>query len=281
MKNIFGFEGQKEEKATMHGAPFLLRTVTPEEEKAHQQNDEKIQHAEKKMEMPLVLRIVHLVAYFVAVICFVGFLRAGVPLKVAYQNAPYIFYAGGIALLVAVGLQIYAHFRKKKYLASDEHRALVSTLESQCQQELASLGIPEKHIDVDIMGEYYHIAHNGKKKSFYPAPYVTTSVYAWVDDTYLYMADNLSIYAFSLDEMGPIQYVKKRTTTLGWNKEIPPNSEAYKPYKLGVDTLGGIVMQGYYSLPIKSATFGDFEILFPSFEEKSATALAAFGRYGK
>lgn len=285
MNNIFAFVGKK--SRSMHaslpqmvGQPFLHRELTPEEKQAHDQNNERIEAAQEKMALPMPLNILKLVAYFAAVVCFIGLIRSGVSIQVAYHNAPVVFWIMPIAALLAAGITIYEKVKQKQYLKSADHAALIETLTEQNQTERAALGIPEKHIEVDVLGEFYEINKNGKKKNHLPATFATTGVYAWCDDVNLYLADNLSVYAFPLDDIAPLQYVKARVSTLGWNKEVDYRDDVYKPYKLTVNNIGAIFMPGYYVLPIKSA-LGEYKILFPNFEEKSATALAAFARDAK
>lgn len=285
MNNIFAFVGKKirgmhTTQPQMVGAPFLYRELAPEEKLAHDQNDERIQAAQGKMVLPMPLNIIKLVAYFAAVVCFIGYLRSGVSIQVAYQNAPFIFWIMPFAALIAAGLTIYEKLKQKKYLKSPEHEALVETLTEQNNTERAALGIPEKHIEVDVLGEFYEINKKGKKKNHLPATFATTGVYAWCDDTNLYLADNLCVYAFPLDDIGELEYVTARVTTLGWNKDVDYRDPAYKPYKLNANNIGAITMSGYYVLPLRSS-FGEYKILFPNFEEKNATALAAFARGGK
>lgn len=98
--------------------------------------------------------------------------------------------------------------------------------------------------------------------------YFNLEFMAYVKDGYLHLANLEDVHSFRLDEIKSIRIIKKHTTIMSWNKELGPNEEPYKSYKLTVDQYGIVHMKSYNIMEIEheGQLYG---LYFPVYERDS------------
>ena len=139
-------------KNTTHsGEEFVVATPSPALADALNQSTENLMALEKKAALPAPIVILQILCFFIGACCFMGLLRADVPVQVAYQNAPWVFWAGGICLILWGILLAIGKVKKKKVMGSDEGQQTAEHFEGVTNSIWNEYGVPNYALDVDVL----------------------------------------------------------------------------------------------------------------------------------
>lgn len=272
MKNVFGINitGNKANQCA-DGEVFVTARISNAQQKALDREFEAAEQAEEKKDLPFPLYILYYLSLVAAVCCVGGLVkglsRGNVSLAQAYQNAPWVFYAGGASIVAAGILGIFKHQRKKKAENSEETKLEERRVQALETSSYQTLGVPETATDVDVLTFRYKVK-NGESKAVHTifADYANTHVKAFVRDGMLCLADLSQCVSIPLDEIRDIQGVKRKISVFGWNKQTPFNKGVYQPYKITENNMGGVFFKSYCIVTVDH-NGETYEIFLPPYEQ--------------
>ena len=231
----------------------------------------------KKAKLPLPIRIVHWICGAVGTLIACGIIRSlgETSLAQAYSNAPWLFWLGGICLLVWLVLAVISRKKASVVMKSNESDRVSSKLNVLAESIFTELGVPADVAAVDILSFTYKLKNGepiAKEQGLNTTAYNNLEFRVFVNDGTLFLANLENKYAFPLSELLAIRTVKKNIGIPNWNKETPPNKGIYKQYKLGVDQFENIHVKPYHILELEHGgkTWG---IYFPNYELSTFEAL--------
>ncbi len=221
-----------------------------------------------RAELPPFFRILQMLCGLAALIVVGGILRSEVSIAEAYRNAPWLFWTGGVCVVVWGILSVLEHLKAKSVLGTDDSAYIMSHLQSASQAIYAELSVPADAKDVDLLMFFYRVKDGTikvKEKSLQIAPYSNPEFKAFADNDHLYLVNLEGKYAFPLSAITAIRTVKKIIRIEGWNKEAAFNKGIYKQYKLKKDDWGCIHCKCYHIIELnhRGETYG---IYIPSYE---------------
>ena len=166
----------------------------------------------------------------------------------AYHNASWLFWTGGICLVICAILMVWGMIKSRVVLNSNESVRTLSHLDKNCDSIFFDLGIPTDAAEADILTFLYKVKGGEikvSKKALQPTPYITSVFHVFADSDNLYLANLEGKYAFPITSIKSIKIVKKHIKIDEWNKDIPYNKGIYKQYKLVEDNDEGIWCKTY------------------------------------
>ncbi|MBQ8382941.1 MAG: hypothetical protein IJX47_07050 [Clostridia bacterium] len=205
---------------------------------------------------PLPLRILEWVSLIAGVSVISGILKAlsgddAVTLAQGYQNAPALFWIGGISILLWLGLFLYKKSKIKQLEATGKPDEVNAKLDSVAESIFFELGVPEDAAKVDILSFTYK-EKNGeavpKAGSLDTTPYHNFEMRVFVESDTLFLTDVESKYAIPLASLTAIRTVNKRISVPLWNKDIGYNEGIYKSYKLTANNMDDVFLKPYHIL---------------------------------
>lgn len=205
-----------------------------------------------------------------------------VSLTQAYENAPFLFWVGGVCIVVWAILSAVGYKKEKSVEESGEYDYVLSGINSNAENIIAELNVPPDALDVDIFELTYKIKKGvvkPKTKRFETTAWSNIEYKAFADSQNLYLVSALGKYCFSRASLRGIHSVKETVVLPYWNKNEETGDKKYKKYKLRVYANGRIYMKRYYILEIERSGevwgiyFPNYEL--PAFEE--LTGLTASG----
>lgn len=272
-KNVFDIDAETQ---TRDGNAFLTREISAS---AAQQRDSamaQVQQLEKKSALPLPLRILQLIAVFVASCTVLGVIKSlgrDVTLAEGFHNAPVIFFAGGIAIVLLIVLWIVGKCKANHAVQTIDVTAIEENVGDAIEQIHSELQIPEDAVDVDVLFQVYKMK-NGKRhvknRGWYR--FVNGEMAVYRKDDRLCFSDYHGEWAIPIGEIQGVQNVPKKVQVSGWNKEYPVTAPQLKPYK-PIDNNGSIFVRAYYAIEIQSI-WGAFEILIPNYDMETVMQIA-------
>lgn len=254
-----------------NGQEFVAAKVSSIQADMLEKAVDRVEAQENQSKLPRPLRIIRGASMMIGLVCVCGILRGlggddGVTLAQAYENAGWVFWIAGVCLAVWGLLTLWAKYRERTVVDSDETKRVISTAERLTKNSYAELGVPETAANIDIL-MFQYVEKKGKivPHSFGPAAFIACDCKAFTQNGFLCLADADQRYDFPLSEMRCIVTVKKNVAIPAWNKNIPTNKPPYKEYKLRIDDYGCIHFKPYYILELEhnGETWG---IYFPSYE---------------
>ena len=259
MKPFLGIDlttDKKNEK--FNGKEFLVAVPSSAMTQSYKRFSEKAEETIDKSKLPLPLRIVQGIFGIVSAIVILSLIKAltkndNISIALAYKNAPWIFWIGGICLL-AWGILKFISIRKvKATFGSEETKQTISSLDSIGNEIYSELSVPSDSKEIDILSFFYKIKNNEIKvceKGLQIAPYFNPAFNIFTDSENLYIANFEGKYAFPLSSLVAIRTVNKHIQILGWNKDEDFNKGIYKQFKLTKDDYDCIHCKNYYILEI-------------------------------
>lgn len=265
MRNVFAVRSGRgvPEGYVSDGEVFIVRRLS-----ASQQNklDEKytaVYTAGSRGELPLPLIILFYVSAVVFLCCAGGLLKniGEVSFAQMYENAPAVFWVGGIAAVVAVALLTAGFLRKRRTAPAlvqpgEELRRAVREAEEE-------LCIPADAARADVFFEQYRVSKGGKRRRV--GIFYNEEVAVWASEESLCIATQEVVYALPKSSFTAIYRVERRVQFLFWNKEESHNSPRYKPYRVRKNQYGRLSVKPYYSVQFTRSGEA-FEILIPPYE---------------
>ncbi len=268
MTNLFA-TNLTDEDNPISPADAFVRDKVPEyqEQYLETSGEETGELVEKAVKGPLALRILLIVFAVIAVLGLEVFSSIteedGVPAVVEWGALA----VGVVGLLVTVLLAVIQHRRAKKALESDEVTQLTQNLEQLSNNSKQMLGVPANAAELDVFGYGYEIKRGKEKRLLKElGEYMTSSLYVFVENGELMLANDVEKYAIPLSAITGVRVSRKKKKVFCWSKDEEPKSATYKPYKIGYDDENDVfTVRAIYSLDI--AQGGEtFELVVPDYD---------------
>ena len=274
MKPFLGIDVTSDPKnQQINGKEFIIQQPSAALSQSLEASSGQVDQIIKTSRLPLPLRVIQFLCGICSLLIVTGILRADVSLEKGYQNAPWLFWTGGICGAVWLVFWLFGKQKAKTVLNTDESARTISHLEGISQAIYKELDVPEDAKNVDILSFYYKVK-NGNIKVFEKsicAQFFNPEFKVFADTDYVYLANLEGKYAFPLSSIGELRTVKKHIRIAGWNKEEQYNKGIYKPYKLTSDSYGCIHCKHYHIIEIhrNGEAFGIYIPCYelPAFEE--------------
>jgi len=261
MKNVFEFHKDSDEYA---GLRFISLSLEDDEITVIDDYNKLLEENKKLWQIPLYLRIIQGITAILAIIAIVSIIRSEVTLGEAFSNAPYIFIGGGISLIAAVAITLFAKLRERNYFKGEEFAKLCKIQDEISSHSKKRLSIPENAEMIDVLASYREVK-NGAEVNALACDFVPSMMYSYVDEENLYLADCSASYSFPRSSIVGIKEIKDKITLSEWHKDTPHSAEEYKPYKITVDAAGFVHVKSFFSLILNDAG-EELEILFPPYD---------------
>jgi hypothetical protein len=276
-------EDKKSEK--INGSEFLAVKPSEALQGAFDSAVDSACRTQESAKLPKPLRVIKWICGAAAAIIVVAvakaFARGDVTFSQAYLNAPYLFWIGGICLVVWAVLFFASSRKETAVLESDEGSYSIQKLDSMVGTVLAELGVPQDAKSVDIL-KFKYVVKNEEIKpklatAFDRTQYENSEFKIFSDESSLCFADVYGKYEIPLEELVGIRTVNKRISVSVWNKETPPTKGEFKQFKLKTNDYGDVFFKPYYILEFNhngerwGIYFANYDL--PAYEE--ATGLKA------
>ncbi len=279
MKPFLGIDLTTDKKnEQFNGTEFLVMQPSSAMAQSFEQSSKKAEETIERSKLPLPLRITQLICGGLGAISVAGIIRGlgTVSLNQAYENAPWVFWLGGVCLFIWGILKIISAQKEKTVLETDESSYTLTNLEKICDAVYSEMSVPPDAIEVDILSFLYKIKNNNIKvceRGMQIAPYLNPEFKIFSDTNCLYIANLEGKYAFPLSSLVSIHTVNKRIRIAGWNKEFGFKQGVYKQYKLVRNNIGNIFCKNYYILEVyhNGVSYGIYIPCYelPIFEEST------------
>ncbi len=241
----------------LDGAVFETKSISSMQEREIEARWHEIEQHEKRVDMPLVLR---LLAY-PALIAGLGFLRAileyvfeeGGSLGKVMIAAPWMLPVTVICLAYIVWFLVAKSRRAKHYAEREEFRQDMEQAEKTLETSLAELGVPKNCTAVDVLYMNY------KEKNGEPVPKAvlgmslfSCNMHAFVEDDCLCLSDITTRWDIPLECCREIITVHKRVNIGGQPDGIEKlTKEQRKKYGVGVSSGISVGFKYYHALIIE------------------------------
>lgn len=269
MKPFLGIDiTDNKDNEHLNAAQFLEVAPSAAMTQALDSSTEKAEQTVERAKLPLALRILQGACLCVGLILAAGILDADVSLAQGYKNAPALYWIAIGCLLMWGVLKLLSMKKEKTVMETDEAKLAISNAETACSSVFAELRVPADAQEVDLLFFFYKVKDGQvkvKEKGFQICPYFNLPFKLFTDEENLYLANAEGKYAIPRSALGSIQTVKKHIRMNGWNKETPPNTGRYKPYKLTSDDYGCVHCKAYHILSFTHEG-EEWGIYFPSYE---------------
>lgn len=263
MRNIFGYNVTETEDAPADGQVFVRATV-PEyhEQRLEQQSEELMGSVKKLISWPMLIGEILFAGVGLGLVqAFVDMLG-----EEPLQQTDYILLAAGLVCLGVAGLLAWLdHRRRKSVTESDEFKAMETDMESTADTSRFLLGIPDGAADLDVLTYTYKVKKGQLKPTDKDQDYVNQSMYAWVEDGELMLANSSEKYAIPLSAT-TVRRREGKVRVFLWWKDEAPKSPTYKPFKIKYDEDSDIfTLRAIYALEV---THGGeaYELLVPEYD---------------
>ena len=271
MKPIFAIDVTTDKKNDkINGEEFVTRSISAEVQENFEEKTKNFEESIQKSELPAWLSIIKFLCGLFAVMVIAAIIRSlpDTSLAQMFKNAPLLIISGAVCGIAWVVLQIISKKKEKTVLAEENIEEQIGSINSDINNIYNVLGVPYNAQNVDIL-VFRYADKNGEIKvktaGIQLAEYFNLDRKIFVRDGYLHIADIEDVYSFKLEELKSIHTINKRITMASWNKEIGPNEERYKPFKLGVDQFGGVHAKPYHILTLEHEG-EEMGIYFPCYE---------------
>lgn len=269
MKPFWGIDLTGNRKNTeFNGAEFLVQTPSAALAASLEASVGKAKKTVERAKLPMPFRVLLYVCGFAALFVAVGLLRADVSFREGYQNAPGLFWIGGVSAVIWLILWLWARRRANTVLGSEESERTASHLAGVADAVSRELGIPKDAEDADVLSFFYIMKGEKMKirtKSLQLAQYLNPTFTVFSDEENLYLANTEGKYAFPLSSVVAVRTVKKHIRIVKWNKEEPLNKGVYKQYRMTKDNYG-CVHCGYYHIVEVRGRQETYGIYVPCYE---------------
>lgn len=240
----------------MNGEEFIVAKPDLSLTQSLKESSENVENTIEKSKLPLAIRIGHWLCGAVAVFVGIGIIKAligedGITLSQAYQNASWLFWLGGICLVVWAFLKLFSLKKEKNVLETEESSRIFDNLDKSCEDILLNLNVPQDSREIDILYFYYKVKNDDIKvyeKAMQIAPYINPVFNIFTDSQNLYLANLEVKYAIPLSKIKAIKSIKKTIRIMEWNKDDEYDEGIYKQYKLSEDNYGCIICKSCHIL---------------------------------
>ena len=269
MKPFLGIDlTQNKKNEEINGREFLVQELSVAMSQSLESSAEEAGETLKKAALPLPLRIVQYICGFGGLLLLSGILKADVSFAEGYQNAPGLYWAAAICLLIWLVLWLGSKFKEKQVLSTDESTQTISHLEGMSNASYNELGVPADAENVDVLSFFYKVKDGEIKvqeKAMQVFQYFNLEYKLFADEENIYLSSLHEKFAFPRQSLNSIRTVQKHIRLMDWNKEEAFNKGIYKQYALTHDNYGCIHCKRYHILEIANngETFG---VYIPSYD---------------
>ena len=283
MKPLFAIDiTEDKNNEEISGKEFVVATTSEATQTRLEESMTGVEALEEAATLPFWLQILRMLFFGYAILYFgvlltriidVGFSET---LRVAVQNTPVLLALAFLSLIAGCVIVLIASRRRSAVTDSADTEAMLNTLDTHVQCSFAELGVPADATDTDVMLFRYKMK-NGVPVVKSPGLQFTThfnlNMKAYRTEDALMLAELESLYAFPLSELQSIRKIKERGSVHSWNKDVAPNEEPYKQYKLTVNAnFGSVHFKHYYVLTLLHDG-EEMGIYFPPYELPTFEAL--------
>lgn len=256
-----------------NGEEFVIAKPNVSLTQSLESSAETVEETIEKSKLPLPIRIGHWICGATAAMIAAGILKAfvgedGVTLTEAYNNAPWLFWLGGVCLVAWALLKIVSVRKEKSILETDESSHVFTAFAKTGEAILSDLQVPKDSKEIDVLSFFYKVKNDEIKvceKGLQVAPYTNPVFHIFADSETLYLANLDGKYAFPLSSIKGIKTIKKTIRIMEWNKDEAHNKGIYKQYKLSEDNYGCIICKKYHVLEFEHHN-DLWGIYFPCYE---------------
>ncbi len=212
------------------------------------------EQAAGKPSFPTVLRVLRGICSFLVFVTVLGIARADVTLAQGYENAPGIFWAGGIALALAGVLFLAQRMMEERHAGQPDAELQLANAEGKIRRYLE---VPEYAVTTDVLS-FPHPED--------PQLGALRQMALFRRNEALCLLDEGQLYALPL--AGAALRLEQREIPVersGWRKPLPPSHKQFKPYGLTVRKGGQMSLRFCCALEF----WQDGELLcllFPAYE---------------
>ena len=229
MKPVFATDlTENKHNTEPNGREFLTQEPSDALSRRHEEMLGRMNETMEKSQLAKPLRVVEYVCSMGWLITLCAILRAVLTadhptaqLRLAYRNAPGVFWAFGVCLLVWAALRVLGRRKSRQVLETEESERVFARTENSMSAIFDELDVPHDAQEVDVLTFFYK--EKGGECTF---PRVS---------------------------LRGIRRVNKRIRLESWNKEEPCNQGRYKAYKLSEGDNGLIYCKPYYILELDRA----------------------------
>jgi hypothetical protein len=276
MKPLFAIDITEDKNSEeINGREFVVATTSEATQMRLEESMASVETLESAASLPWWLQILRTLFFGYAILYFgilltriieVGFFEA---LRVAVQNTPVLLALAFLSLIAGCVTILIASRRRSAVTDSADTEQILNALDAQVQCSYAELGVPADATDTDVMFFRYKMKDGVpvvKSPGFQMTTHFNLNMKAYRTEDALMLAELECLYAFPLSELKSIQRIKEKASVHAWNKEVGPNEEPYKQYKLTVNgNFGSVHFKHYYVLTLLHEG-EELGIYFPPYE---------------
>jgi hypothetical protein len=257
MKPFLGIDlTQNKKNEKLNNEAFLVDQPSPAMVRSLELSSKIVEETMKRSKLSPLLQIVQRIFGLIGALIAFSILRAvggsdGISMSQAYQNASWLFWIGGICLLIWGILKIISIQKERNVQGIEERTRVLSNFEGTCNAIYSMMAVPADAKEVDVLSFFYKVKDGKVKvdeKLLQLAPYFNPVFKVFIDGENLYLANLEGKYEVPLSSLVSIHTVKKHIQMVGWNKDELFNTGKYKQYKLTADQYGRIHCRCYYIL---------------------------------
>lgn len=257
---------------------YYVKSLTDEQCDRISQAQENASRMLKKGDIPLWLKAIRMVLFFVLLIAvsnlLKGFSQAGIG-GLELKSAA----AALISAIVCIVITLIKKKRAKDFENSDSYDEAVSVMD-EIDRSFNYLGIPQNTDFTEIIEVRYKQKDSKiKVQTGILKSELNYNVQCKIhgDNQALYISDGMNLFKIPKSELKAIKTVNEKLALAQWYKDEPYNSQSFEKYKLVPNQAGHIYVEPFHILEIehKGQSYG---IYFPCYElEKfeKATGLKA------
>ena len=263
MKYLFGSNCADNEEQELREQRRFLKAELPESMAEElNQRDEELIEAQKKAELPKLLKILEWVFLVPGCLCGAGVLRASVSPAEGYHNAPWAYWIAGIGLAVGGVLVLADKLLRRR---SDKNEAVRAARKTKGEAERNAdnwLKIPDGAKKTDVLIFAYK-EKDGRMKVRGPALNGEMRIYRSEDE--LCVTDGTEVFAIPINSVTGLRLVPGGLAFLGWNKGDRPDREKYQ--KAGLTLQRGEPSGLKFCCALEWIDSGEtWQLLFPAYE---------------
>lgn len=261
MRNFFGKNLTTGEK---NYAPFIERSASPAVSAKLQESEQAVTNANKAAQ-PAWITIVSTISLACATLTPGEILQT---VDDVFGKAWFgmVFAIGVACLVVTIASFIYGIVRCNRVKRSPAFAAVTEEHDKAEKRCYDDIGVPENADETDVFWIHFCLNRKGAVKSGNCiAKYTNTKFKIFKRGNKLCLADVSDLTGIPISSIITAVYVGKRTSFSGWNKPLPRNAEAYKPYRIFESNTGAMSVKGYYSVTML-LNGEESEIIIPSYE---------------
>lgn len=277
MKELYGIDITTVKTNTEFDSVSYETKAVPQD--MHEAIDSAVTEAyglDEKASLPVGLSIARWLSAAFIFVTLSGIIRNIGELSFAqmFNNAPWLFIAAFVLVVLWVVLTIIEHKKKKDLEASGVVEEVSDSVENAMEKSRKLLSIPDSAVSIDSFTYEYKIKGGEIKiHESMLGHFITVSNYIFVENGNLCIADAYSRFDIRLADIKGIDVIKKRMYMSEWIKDEPFTEGKYKDFLYPKeDNLGRIWLRSYCVMRF-TLQGEEFSYRFPTYELETVQAL--------